>query len=231
MTKTFTKKSLFPGLLQPAVTIALRNVTASFPQGITALCGPSGSGKSTLSKIIAGQFGCDEGGIVSSIADQSTCCTVYLDPLFYLSYDASKIVASHLSNNDDDTALDYLRSVFAIPEDRTVNALLESQRRLFEVLLALTRGGYDSEKSALVILDEYLDKDMSSVRELFFNKLRELCTQSQQKVKFQVLIVTHSKAVASSCDHIVVLTKGVVYNQGEVGRVMKYLPSEYIVLP
>ena len=70
---------------------------------------------------------------------------------------------------------------------------------------------------------------MSYVRDVFFNKLRYLCTQPA--INFQVLIVTHSKAVASSCDHIVVLTKGVIYNQGEVGRVMKNLPKEYIVLP
>ena len=220
---------MFPGLLQPSVTIALRNVTASFPPGITALCGPSGSGKSTLSKIIAGQFGCDEGSIVSAVADASTCCTVYLDPLFYLGYDGSKTVTSYLNECKDDPAVAYLRNVFAIPEDGTVNGLLESQRRLFEVMLALTRSGYNNEKSAVVILDEYLDKDMSSVRSLFFNKLRQLCTQ--QVIKFQVLIVTHSKAVASECDHIVVLNKGVIYNQGEVGRVMKYLPKEYIVLP
>ena len=157
ITKKFTGKSLFPGLLQPAVTTALRNVTASFPPGITALCGPSGSGKSTLSKIIAGQFACDGGSIVSAAnAAKSTRCTVYVDHLFYLGYDDSKTVASYLDGHKDDTAFACLRSACAVPEDRTINALLESQRRLFEVMLALSRGGYDSEHSAVVILDEYL---------------------------------------------------------------------------
>ena len=242
ITKIFrSEKGRFFGLLSPPPNVvALRNVSASFPPGITALCGPSGSGKSTLSKIIAGQYTCDEGTIVDAVDDTdkvSHRCTVYLDPLFYSSYDASKTIESYaalegLQCTENDQTIqkqDCLKQVLSLPENQSISSLRESQRKLFEIYLALKRCGFQKGQTALVILDEYLDKDMSTVRDSVFTKLRDLCRH--ERIQFQVLIVTHSKAVANQCDHIVVLRKGAIYNQGESKRVLKNLPAEYVVLP
>ena len=231
-----TEKSFFGFLSSPTNVVALRNVSASFPPGLSALCGPSGSGKSTLSKIIAGQCSCDEGTIVDAVdSTQNTCprCTVYLDPLFYLTYDASKTVQSYMHEGsectENDQAINCLQRVLSLPENQSISSLRESQRKLFEIYLALKRHGFNGDQTALVILDEYLDKDMSLVRDSVFAKLRDLCRHPM--IQFQVLVVTHSKAVAQQCDHIVVLRKGAIYNQGESKRVLKNLPVDYVVLP
>ena len=232
-----SEKGRFFGFLSPPTNVvALRNVSASFPPGITCLCGPSGSGKSTLSKIIAGQYTCDEGIIVDAVDDTHKSgprCTVYLDPLFYLSYDASKTIESYVYEGsqcvENDQVINGLHRVLSLPENQSINSLRESQRKLFEIYLALKRHGFNGDQTALVILDEYLDKDMSLVRDSVFTKLRDLCRH--EKIQFQVLVVTHSKAVADQCDHIVVLRKGSIYNQGESKKVLKNLPADYVVLP
>ena len=230
------KQGLWSSLLArplPPGVAALRNVSAVFPPGLTALCGPSGSGKSTLSKIVLGRLPCDAGVIVAAGDDAAPRCNVYVDHLFHLSYDASKPVATYLPvpAPDGDPAWACVADVLGLPGDRAVNALLESQRKLFEVALALRRSGFDATSSALVVLDEYLDKDVPAVRDLVLDKLRALCARPPHEMRFQALVVTHSKAVAGRCDHIVVLKKGSVYNQGEAQRVVKNLPPDFIVLP
>jgi ABC-type dipeptide/oligopeptide/nickel transport system ATPase subunit len=245
--KSFQKTSW----LKKTEVVALRNVTAIFPVGITALCGPSGSGKSTLSKIITGQYPPDKGELRH--VGYSSPVTVYLDPLYYLSYDASKSVCSFFETGDDNfnkPAFQSVTNILSIPNEKTVNSLLESQRKSFEILLAFHRAGIFNTRSkqeliegergvdyvvseppgGVLVVDEYLDKDLTSVREQVFQKLRDLCKLSAE-VRFQVIVVTHSKAVCKSCDSVVVIRNGVVYNQGPSEKVMKHLPAEYVVLP
>jgi len=236
LSKSFpAKQGLWSALLgqpkAPAAVLALRNVSAAFPPGLTALCGPSGSGKSTLSKVVVGHLALDAGEVVA--ADTAPRTNAYVDHLFRLSYDASKPVSTYLPElaPGHDAAWACLAAVLGLPGNQPVSALLESQRKLFEVALALRRGGFDASCSALVVLDEYLDKDVPAVRDLVLDKLRQLCTRPPDEVRFQALVVTHSKAVAGRCDHVVVLKKGSVYNQGDAQRVMKNLPPDFVVLP
>jgi ABC-type dipeptide/oligopeptide/nickel transport system ATPase subunit len=245
--KSFQKTSW----LKKTEVIALKNVTAVFPVGITALCGPSGSGKSTLSKIITGQYPPDKGELRQ--VGNGHLFTVYIDPLYYLSYDASKKVGSFFEPGIDsynEAAFQSVSNILSIPSEKTVNSLLESQRKSFEILLAFYRAGFfntgntneliEGDKGAgcivggprggVLVVDEYLDKDLTSVREQIFQKLRDLCKLSAE-VQFQVIVVTHSKAVCKLCDSVVVIRNGVVYNQGPSEKVMKHLPAEYVVLP
>ena len=84
-------------------------------------------------------------------------------------------------------------------------------------------------KSVLIIFDEYFDKDMTAVKDIFFKKIQELCNHSD--IDIQVLIVTHSKSVCHYCDTVIVLQNGLFYRQGLPEKVMKYLPTYFVLLP
>jgi ABC-type glutathione transport system ATPase component len=225
----FVRKGWFQ---TPKEIYALRDVTVDFAKGITAFCGSSGSGKSTLAKVVHGQYPRDEYvGNVAVIDDTiSKIPSVYLDPFFYLTYDTTKTVGHYLKNDDTQSVIyKEMYSLFDVPVASVINNLFESQRKFFEILLLFRRmGGLEADDSGLLILDEYLDKDMSSVRSVFFSKIRQLCTK--ENIKFQVIIVTHSNAVCNSCDRVIALKNGIVYSDGAPEKIMKFLPAEFVLL-
>jgi ABC-type multidrug transport system ATPase subunit len=230
LSKVFIRKGWFQA---PKEVYALRDVTVDFAEGITAFCGSSGSGKSTLAKVVHGLFPREdyEGNV--AVVDETIlkAPTVYLDPFFYLTYDTTKTVGHYLKNHDAQSIIyKEMYSLFDVPVASVINNLFESQRKFFEILLLFSRlGGLETDDSGLLILDEYLDKDMSSVRSVFFSKIRQLCTMDN--IKFQVIIVTHSNAVCSSCDRVIALKNGIVYSYGTPEKIMKYLPAEFVLLP
>ena len=221
--------------LQPAKKkYALQDVTADFSSEITAFCGPSGSGKSTLAKLIHGQFlEEDYEGIVDSTGLVSNIPTVYLDPLFYLTYDSSRTVGHYLMvgilAEEKSVLFRNLQTSFDVPNEKVINNLLESQKKFFEILLCFSRiDALPNDSRGLLILDEYLDRDMPSVRTIFFQKIRELFNNTN--ITFQVIIISHSKGVCNCCDAVVALKNGFVYSNGSPHKVMKYLPPEFVIL-
>jgi ABC-type glutathione transport system ATPase component len=229
VSKTFIRKGWFQA---PKEIYALRDVTVDFAEGITAFCGSSGSGKSTLAKVIHGQFPKGEYKGNVAVTDEAILKipTVYLDPFFYLTYDTTKTVGHYLKN-DDTQSIIYreIYSLFDVPLTSVISNLFESQRKFFEILLLFNRmGGLETDDSGLLILDEYIDKDMSSVRSVFFSKIRQLC--AMENIKFQVIIVTHSNAVCNSCDKVIALKNGIVYSYGAPEKIMKFLPAEFVLL-
>jgi Fe-S cluster assembly ATPase SufC len=121
--------------------------------------------------------------------------------------------------------------VFKIPEHSTINYLLETEKKFFEILLSIYRSEIKENEScmgAFIVFDEYLDKDMTAVKDTFFRKLKELCTHPN--IDIQVLIVTHSKSVCHYCDSVIVLQQGTFYRQGLPEKIIKNLPSEFVLL-
>jgi ABC-type glutathione transport system ATPase component len=229
VSKSFIRKGWFQA---PKEIYALRDVTVDFAEGITAFCGSSGSGKSTLAKVIHGQFPKGEYKGNVAVIDEAILKipTVYLDPFFYLTYDTTKTVGHYLKN-DDTQSIIYreIYALFDVPLTSVISNLFESQRKFFEILLLFNRmGGLETDDSGLLILDEYIDKDMSSVRSVFFSKIRQLC--AMENIKFQVIIVTHSNAVCNSCDKVIALKNGIVYSYGAPEKIMKFLPAEFVLL-
>ena len=231
------------GWFQPSRTkFALQDVTVDFAEGITAFCGSSGSGKSTLAKIIYGEYAREvyEGDIITDVleSEPQKLPTVYLDPFCYLTYDSTKSVGHYLKSEimqqDRSILLEKLLTFFDLPEEKVINSLLESQKKFFEILLLFSRLKYNQNNNqnnhrGLLILDEYLDKDMTSVRTTFFKSMRELCN-SKDVIDFQVIIVSHSKSVCDSCDKVIALKNGFVYSSGAPASVMKYLPPDFVLL-
>lgn len=233
VSKAFSKDRWFQ---PPKRIVALNDVTVDFADGITAFCGSSGSGKSTLAKVVHGLYDRKDyvGDIVVSGDSLQPIPTVYLDPFAYLTYDSTKSVGHYLKTGDIAIPNDCLFhqkvfKIFDIASDTVINNLLESQRMFFEVTLLLSRlQERRDQTSGLLILDEYLDKVVPSVRTVFMSKIRELI--KNEEMSFQVIIVTHSKAVCSLCDTVIALKNGMVYSEGAPGKVMKYLPAEFVLL-
>ncbi|KAJ1443970.1 P-loop containing nucleoside triphosphate hydrolase protein [Ochromonadaceae sp. CCMP2298] len=214
----------YPRLFRPDKQ-ALVNVSLRFPRDkIVALVGPSGSGKSTLGKLILGVKGAkesptsgrvdvgadvvDTAGVAGGAVDALSCS--YLDHLFAMQYDESRPIHHTLGTVHPlfSDALSLALQRAHINPTLSAASLLVSQRKVFEILLVLARSG---PPPYVLVLDEYLDRDMHSVRLKVVEQLRGLCAS----VPLQVFVVTHSKGVLRECtDHAVVLDRGRVWREG-----------------
>jgi ABC-type glutathione transport system ATPase component len=81
----------------------------------------------------------------------------------------------------------------------------------------------------LLILDEYCDKDVSSVQTAFLQSLRKLCKLDPAAFG-QVIIITHSRRVIRMCDTAIIMKNGQIYANGRPEKVLKDLPSNMVVL-
>eukprot|EP01041_Mallomonas_annulata_P004329 gene4329-8617_t len=226
LSKSFIKRENW---LKPPTTFwALRNVSLKFEHKITAFVGPSGSGKSTLAKIIAGREDATEGTIIpnqNKTTLQSSCG--YLDPLFYMQYDLSRTANQILIPTSDENKLmlHHVMEILQIPLTLPITSLLESQRRSFEILLAISQ--IPNPNPPILILDEYLDKDLSVVRTRINKILHELCNHPE--INLQVFLITHSRSVMREvADHTVVLKKGDVFAVGHPQKIT--LPAQLLML-
>jgi ABC-type sugar transport system ATPase subunit len=218
---------------------ALRNVTIDLqpPRGITTLVGTSTSGKSTLAKCLLGVYKTRPGEILisnftpfgASSSSIDLFCTGYLDHLFRQSYDSSRRVDQLLPLSSS-TWLNVAIEMAKVPPTETVNNLLETQKKFFEVLLVLSRNQRKDDRydafppkdptPMLLVLDEYLDKDTPNVRRNFHRALKTLCSLSH--ISLQVILVTHSKGVMESfSDKVIVLQRGRVF-----GEIFKHATRE-----
>ena len=113
-----------------------------------------------------------------------------------------------------------LMAMMRLPLNEKISNLLESQRKVFELFYAILQAEMNQlnsntsiTKSYIVILDEYLDKDVASVRSNFYRIIKML--SNHPKFQLQVIIITHSKAVFNNyCDRVIVLNGGNKYFEG-----------------
>jgi ABC-type glutathione transport system ATPase component len=187
---------------------------------VTSLVGPSGSGKSTLAKSVIG-LESSQGEIhrVSPSVSYS-----FVDHLFRSSYNADntveKLITDSVRNtvapSDSKMRFQRLLDAFNILYATPVSSLLESQRKTFEIILSLSRT--EQPPPYLIVLDEYLDKDIKSVRNQVYKNLLVLCADDE--IQLQVLLITHSKSTQLECsDYTVVMHDGRVYAEGPPSKV------------
>lgn len=211
VSKIYPRKALF-GLGNKKDKVALSHVSCSFSPAVTSIVGPSGSGKSTFTKAIIGLESLEEGNVNRTPPDSAYA---FVDHLIRSSYDGEKSPDDYISEQDAPALRKALES-FRITLDAPVSNLLESQRKTFEILLALART--KEQGPYLVVLDEYLDKDIKSVRAQIYKNLLLLC--KDENVKLQVLIITHSKSTFLECsDYTVVIHNGRLYDEGIPSKV------------
>jgi len=221
--------------LRPSKIQALDHITCDFSEGITALIGPSGSGKSTLGKVIANQIpGTDQckgtGGRLLFSDSSYTYSRKIIDPWAYMGYDSSlgceDLLSRKIPKTEHAIFVEKALSVSGIPIKSRVSSLLESERRMFEIILALST--LQGQGKPLLVLDEYLDKDDSIVKKKVAHFLRALCLDPY--VGMQVILITHSESAMLLCsDHVVALTKGRMSHQGEPKRVNQ--PAQLTLIP
>ena len=189
---------------------------------ITTFIGPSKSGKSTLAKCIIGMENVDQGELILNLSSGTSAKLItdeisrklikscgYLDHLYSLSYDSDKIVGDVIAKYRSANQLtESIISVINIPLNEKVNNLLESQKILFELLLVLMKIISDNNNnndnfSPIIVMDEYLDKVIPSVRSKFYKSLRVIIAN----IPMKVIIITHSKSVLQEITEKIVVIK------------------------
>jgi len=244
VSKIYLKTSLF----SPPEQAGLFNVDLTLPSkcSICTFVGPSGSGKSTLTELICGIKEPSSGAIelVNDADAADTCDSMQIrgeriDPLYYTTYNHKKTVrvllAETTKNHGDipahcgyESMLSAATEVLNVPMDMKVNSLLETERFNFDILLAIHRIADRSVSlvaqrlKPILILDEYVDKAVSSVRRRFFDYLHIL--GKHPDVKLQVLVPTHCRRVMEDSDFVVALNQGRVFSKGKPSAVR--LPNQ-----
>jgi ABC-type uncharacterized transport system ATPase subunit len=150
-------------------------------------------------------------------------CCAYLDQHFYMSYDSSKQIEQLLPVFSSDSYLSRLQKMISF-DNVKVDSLLLGQKRLFEILLALSR--LDNKMTTpILVLDEYLDKDLRVTLTQVKSTLDKICSE----IDAQVFIVTHAKSVVDIFhDDIIALNRGKIYSRqgGGIGKPLNNLPHQ-----
>lgn len=186
---------------------------------ITTFIGPSKSGKSTLAKCIIGMEPVDQGELVLNTPDTTKVITTeisnkllkscgYLDHLYSLTYDSDRTVGEIITKYRSNTQLtDSIINIINIPLNEKINNLLESQKILFELMLVLIKiintNSNNDEYSPIIVMDEYLDKVIPSVRSKFYKTLQALIAN----IPMKIIIITHSKSVLQEITEKIVVIK------------------------
>ena len=247
VSKTFQSKG---GWLKEAKTVmGVRDVSLELPcDGICALVGPSGAGKSTLCELVSRKDTPTSGKI--STPSRSLLKGEIISPLYYMTYDRFKSVDTVLGAQATAARIDptshplllRAREILIQNGNAVVDSLLESERRCFDIMLALQRivaakdpGCAVPESQDLfpvVVLDEYLDKDLSAVRARVRMHLSKLI--ADPKVRLRVIVPTHSRSVMQEADYVVVLKDGSVFSKADATqgnlKTMR-LPLDTVLLP
>lgn len=156
--------------------------------------------------------------------------SIYVNEFFYETYDSSRTVGNicHLliDSCEDASAKKYIAEVYRgaietmkIPTDVKVESLMETQKHCFELVLALMRlnsGVREKNEEfspfpSVLLLDEYFDKGNPSIVGNVFRNLKHYMTTMENP--FQVIVVTHSRAVADRSDHVLAIHKGSLFHE------------------
>jgi ABC-type glutathione transport system ATPase component len=185
---------------------ALENINLSLEAGFTCFVGPSGSGKSTLAKCVCSLEPLSRGLIEYS--EHAVSC--YLGLQHRITYEPNKYVEEYVCQISELAPIvQVIGNVFDVSSwnGTQIASLLESQRCLFTIYHELLKACKDTpaDSGIIVVLDEYLDKLVPSVRTVVIQKLKSACVASDSKM--MVIVITHSEGVMMSCNCTTVALK------------------------
>ena len=101
---------------------------------------------------------------------------------------------------------------FNLPKLSRPNSLLESDKKIFEVILGLSK--LKEFQGAVICFDEYFDKDFSTTHKKLYIFLSYLCNHPE--ISAQVFIVTHSKKVVECfAQNLFVIHLGKIFDESK----------------
>lgn len=212
---------------------ALSDINFKIDKPITSFVGTSGSGKSTLGKILCGIESPTVGTIKLNTTERVTS-SAYLHPHLYLDYNANlspdELLRPFLVKKDSCPYICALDRILWCPAyiDTSISNLLETQRKSFEIYLKLAQVRVVSQTTTnsvcpLLILDEYLDKDLPSIKIKLLKLLRQLCEHPD--INLKVIIITHSRSVMLQfSDYVLALNNGYIFSEGKPNSIV--LPAQ-----
>ena len=181
------------------------------PNTVHTVIGPSGSGKSTLMKIMCGIERPTSGTILLEHPYNLESNSIYVDHRFRMTYN-SALCINDMEGSFSPRNWKVLMDQTKAPVHERADSLLESDRRVLEVILALTRIDKSCD-SVLICFDEYFDKDCKSSHIKLHAFLEGVCRYLD--INLQVVIATHSRHVLKIFSrNILVLNRGKLYFQG-----------------
>jgi len=208
LSKQFMSKDWFSRV---KVANALINLNCEFDDR-NVIVGCTKSGKSTFMNCLCGKERISSGEIITTedcITLEDT--TEYMDSRYYLSYNSESTVSSLLTDpllNRFTDIVSRAIKISGISVESKVSRLLESERKIFEMILGISR--MKSTTNPILFLDEYFDKDLASTR----RKISEALEKFSEELNLQTFIVTHSRSVMRDFSpRIFVIHKGRVYSE------------------
>ena len=221
---------------------------------VHTLIGPSGCGKTTLMKIICGLDTPTSGEVkVAAESSKGGSDGVTLHPKYSSSTSTStpapsssststlsyeSILIDHRFSSSYNPMLCFdgieassppslqkvMSKLYKCSKDQQARSLMESDRRMFEILLALSTLDI-GKHGAVICIDEMLDKDCRATHRKVSQFLRDLCDSVDFDLQF--IISTHSRGVMQYYnERILVMNRGQLYHTGSGVVNEKILPIQ-----
>ena len=251
LTKVFQPKQLFGFGKKDGQKVAINSLSLDFhPNTVHTLLGPSGCGKTTLMKILCGidsptsgflkvasgadvilkdhehiEFPSNSSSRTTLLKSSSLYQSILIDHKFSSSY-STTLCINDIEASLPTSAQNFLCKSYIIRKSEQARSLMESDRRILEVMLALSTLNID-RYGAVICIDEWIDKDFQSTHRKFSRFLRDLCGAVEFDLK--IIISTHSRGVMQHYnDRIIVLNKGQLYHIGSGDIDKKLLPVQML---
>merc|ERR1711871_1055429 len=106
-----------------------------------------------------------------------------------------------------------LSKLYKCARGQHASSMMESDRRILEIMLALSALNIDKKYGAVICIDERWDKDCLSTHRKLSQFLKELIGTIDFDLQF--IICTHSRGVLQSYnERVIVMNKGQLYHIG-----------------
>ncbi|MBE6585635.1 MAG: ATP-binding cassette domain-containing protein [Ruminococcaceae bacterium] len=209
----------------------IKNVSLKIDERFVAITGPNGSGKSTMAKLVAGIITPTEGQILLDGEDithmsiteraQKGIGYAFQQPVRFKGITVKDLISMAAGKNINiHQACEYLSEVGLCAKEyinREVNASL-SGGELKRIEIAMV----NARNTAFTVFDE----PEAGIDLWSFNSLIEVFKKMYDRTKGTILIISHQERILDIADRVIVISGGVVADDGTKEEVLPTLLSQ-----